>query len=327
QNAGQSIVIDLGSGAMANLMKVLCSDLRGVGAVFLTHLHADHTSDIAVLRYALSIASASGAGDGNGTGAGNSAGAGNRTGAASGVSAVNGIGAGISAGVARWAGDGAKLPLFCPDKPDLEYAVLKSYGQFDVAPVSETLDPRVPGLKFRFAAMRHPYPCFALSAEAPRSAGAQDSGACADGACANGASANDVPANDARSASGRGGSESRGKPAKFVFSGDTAWNEDIIALAEGADLLVLDAGLASSGAAAPAPGKPPAAHLTPEECGIIAARANVKRLLLTHFAPGSDVARCVKEARAGAQKAAANGAPGSKAIPIEAAVALRSYEI
>jgi len=47
------IIMDLGSGALANLTSVISSDMDDIDAIILTHLHADHISDVAVLRYAL----------------------------------------------------------------------------------------------------------------------------------------------------------------------------------------------------------------------------------------------------------------------------------
>ncbi len=65
-----------------------------------------------------------------------------------------------------------------------------------------------------------------------------------------------------------------------VFSGDTDYCEELIELASGADMLV-------SECAAPEGGKIPG-HLTPSEAGRIAAKAGVKKLVLTHFYPECD---------------------------------------
>lgn len=65
-----------------------------------------------------------------------------------------------------------------------------------------------------------------------------------------------------------------------VFSGDTDFCEDLIDLAQGADLLI-------SECAAPEGHKIPG-HLTPSEAGRIAQNAGVKRLVLTHFYPNCD---------------------------------------
>lgn len=67
---------------------------------------------------------------------------------------------------------------------------------------------------------------------------------------------------------------------KFVFSGDTSWNEKIIAFGKNADLLMLDAGLRASDKT-----YENVPHLTAGECGRVASLAHAKRLLLTHFRP------------------------------------------
>jgi ribonuclease BN (tRNA processing enzyme) len=78
---------------------------------------------------------------------------------------------------------------------------------------------------------------------------------------------------------------------KFVFSGDTSWNDDIIRLARGADLLMLDAGLLSRDKTSE-----DVPHLTAEECGKIARASGARRLLLTHFWPGYDKGELLSEA-------------------------------
>lgn len=79
---------------------------------------------------------------------------------------------------------------------------------------------------------------------------------------------------------------------RFVFSGDTSWTESIIDFAHNTDLLMLDAGLSASDKTGNA-----AAHLTAEECGIIAGRAGAKKLLLTHFWPEYDIDGLLNEAK------------------------------
>jgi ribonuclease BN (tRNA processing enzyme) len=64
----------------------------------------------------------------------------------------------------------------------------------------------------------------------------------------------------------------------LVYSGDTDVSESLVTLAQGADLLVLEAAM---------PNKVKG-HLTPGEAGRLAARAGVRRLLLTHFYPPCD---------------------------------------
>ncbi|MCD6247452.1 MAG: MBL fold metallo-hydrolase [Candidatus Diapherotrites archaeon] len=69
--------------------------------------------------------------------------------------------------------------------------------------------------------------------------------------------------------------EAEGK--SIVFSGDTAYCEDIISLANKADLLVLECSLPDS--------LPSSNHLTVSQAASIAKQANVKSLLLNHFYP------------------------------------------
>lgn len=83
---------------------------------------------------------------------------------------------------------------------------------------------------------------------------------------------------------------SKGK--KFVYSGDTSWNEGIIEFSKNADLLMLDAGLLSKDKVSDN-----VPHLTAGECGIVAQKANAGRLLLTHFWPEDDVACHIAEAK------------------------------
>jgi ribonuclease BN (tRNA processing enzyme) len=64
----------------------------------------------------------------------------------------------------------------------------------------------------------------------------------------------------------------------LVYSGDTDLSDSLVELARGADLLMLECSN---------PFKVPG-HLTPTEAGGLAARAGVKRLLLTHFYPPCD---------------------------------------
>jgi ribonuclease BN (tRNA processing enzyme) len=64
----------------------------------------------------------------------------------------------------------------------------------------------------------------------------------------------------------------------LVYAGDTDVSDSLVALARGADLLILEASF---------PSKVPG-HLTPTEAGRLAARAGVGRLLLTHFYPPCD---------------------------------------
>ena len=65
---------------------------------------------------------------------------------------------------------------------------------------------------------------------------------------------------------------------RIVISGDTGPNEDLVAAARGADVLVAEATLAS-----PDDDDPERGHLTPEEALDIAARAGVPRTVLVHY--------------------------------------------
>ncbi len=66
----------------------------------------------------------------------------------------------------------------------------------------------------------------------------------------------------------------------IVYSGDTGYCEEIVELAEEADLLILEC-------SNPVVGEPPH-HLAPEEVAQIAKRAKVKTLLVSHFYPHSE---------------------------------------
>lgn len=80
--------------------------------------------------------------------------------------------------------------------------------------------------------------------------------------------------------------------SRFVFSGDTSWTESIIEFSSGSDLLMLDAGLlAKDKTSENVP------HLTARECGIVAQKSGVKKLLLTHFWPEYNVNELLSEAK------------------------------
>jgi ribonuclease BN (tRNA processing enzyme) len=74
-----------------------------------------------------------------------------------------------------------------------------------------------------------------------------------------------------------------------VYSGDTDYTDALVALSRGADLLVCESSLPDAMKAE--------GHLTPSLAGEIAARANVGRLILTHFYPECDKADIRKECR------------------------------
>ncbi|MEJ5360074.1 MAG: MBL fold metallo-hydrolase, partial [Desulfobacterales bacterium] len=75
----------------------------------------------------------------------------------------------------------------------------------------------------------------------------------------------------------------------LVYSGDTDWAESLIQLAERADLLVCEAAFPE--------GQKVAGHLTPALAGRIAARAQVRRLMLTHFYPACEAADIAAQCR------------------------------
>jgi ribonuclease BN (tRNA processing enzyme) len=82
----------------------------------------------------------------------------------------------------------------------------------------------------------------------------------------------------------------------IVISGDTAYSEDLIALAKGADVLVHEALFlpAVDRLVARVPNASSlrdhliASHTSAEDCGRIATAAGVKTLVLSHFVPPDD---------------------------------------
>ncbi len=82
--------------------------------------------------------------------------------------------------------------------------------------------------------------------------------------------------------------ESEGKVV--VFSGDTDVCDNLVTLAHGADLFVLECSFPDS--------MKVQGHLVPKECGQLAQKAEVKRLLLSHFYPpceGADLVGACKK--------------------------------
>ena len=250
------ILLDLGSGSLANLISVLSSDLDNIDAIILSHLHSDHISDVSVLRYAY-----------------------------------------LKAGAPAGEGEPSSIPLYCPAAPQLEFDTLRSYAQFSVHPITENLVIKINGLTISFLPTIHPYPVYAVSVVTDK----YDK---------------DVAYEPQPTALPAAGFEFY---QKFVYTGDTSWNQELIPFCEGANLLLADSNLISQDRLA---GKP-LFHLTAEECGIIAAEAGVTRLLLTHFTPGADIGRRVAEARAGAQKVLGR----SDSLLVEDAKILTTYEI
>lgn len=65
----------------------------------------------------------------------------------------------------------------------------------------------------------------------------------------------------------------------IVISGDCDYDKGIVELSKDADLLIIDCSFPD---AMKAPG-----HLTPKECGLVAKKAKVKKLILSHLYPTS----------------------------------------
>lgn len=75
----------------------------------------------------------------------------------------------------------------------------------------------------------------------------------------------------------------------IVYSGDTDYSDNLVVLAKDADLFICESALPDS---LKVPG-----HLTPSLAGEIAKRANVRKLVLTHFYPECDAVDVEKECR------------------------------
>lgn len=63
--------------------------------------------------------------------------------------------------------------------------------------------------------------------------------------------------------------------SSFVFTGDVGNNKEVVSLARDADVLLIDAAVPEL----------MEGHLTPEQAGVLAQQAGVKKLILTHFYP------------------------------------------
>ena len=68
----------------------------------------------------------------------------------------------------------------------------------------------------------------------------------------------------------------------LVYSGDTAYCEELVELADGADVLLCEASWTHEGE------HPPGIHMSGLEAGRVARRAGVGRLVLTHIPPWTD---------------------------------------
>jgi ribonuclease BN (tRNA processing enzyme) len=78
---------------------------------------------------------------------------------------------------------------------------------------------------------------------------------------------------------------------KFVYTGDTNTNPELSLFADGADVLLADAGLLECDWSERAP------HLSARKCGEVALEARAKALVLTHLSPRYDPQQVVDEAR------------------------------
>jgi len=74
-----------------------------------------------------------------------------------------------------------------------------------------------------------------------------------------------------------------------VYSGDTDFSENLVALSKAADFLICESALPDELKAK--------GHLTPSLAGEIATRANVRNLVLTHFYPECDLVDIEKQCR------------------------------
>ena len=77
----------------------------------------------------------------------------------------------------------------------------------------------------------------------------------------------------------------------FVYTGDTNTLPGLERFAQGADLLLADAGLIEADWAEEKP------HLSPRLCAQLAARAGAKQLCVTHIAPKNEPASVLREAQ------------------------------
>nr|NLD40339.1 MBL fold metallo-hydrolase [Actinomycetales bacterium] len=200
-----SVVLDLGPGAFGKLMTVI--DPGQVDAVLLSHLHADHMSDM--ISYHV---------------------------------------------YRRWHPNGALGPVtvFAPagalervrgvggDGPEEDYS-----GEFYFRNHADRTAVQVGPFRVEPYRVDHPVEAYAIRITAPSETGGD---------------------------------------ATLTFSGDTDYCAGLVSAAEGADLLLAEAGFVDGGR------EPRGIHLTGSRAGQAAADARVGRLVLTHIQPWTDPA-------------------------------------
>ncbi|MGI6003945.1 MAG: MBL fold metallo-hydrolase [Christensenellales bacterium] len=120
-----AILIDCGSGVLSRLIKRL-DDVSKLTAVIISHLHADHIADLAVLRYMLQSMKARGV-------------------------------------VAQDYRLPVYLPQ--DDSPGYHYATEASDNVFEQHKIFDRLSKRIGGINFTFWAMRHPVTSFGMRIE------------------------------------------------------------------------------------------------------------------------------------------------------------------
>jgi len=74
-----------------------------------------------------------------------------------------------------------------------------------------------------------------------------------------------------------------------AFSGDAMVSPNLVTLCQNANLAILDCSFSSH--------KPGGSHMHAEECGQVAQKANIKKLVLTHFYETADRSNVVTQAR------------------------------
>ena len=81
--------------------------------------------------------------------------------------------------------------------------------------------------------------------------------------------------------------------SSLVYTGDTEWDDGLVAFAALADVLLVEASFTEQGK-----GENLAQHMSARECGVLAAQAMVGKIVLTHLPPSGDNAELLAEAQA-----------------------------